>query len=809
MGDTDSTSDLYTARQPPADLDMVSRPIAEAVVALRAVFPGQALPVLHWNEHYVAVPMEVTVELPGRGPIGGIDIREREPIFLLFNRRGYPYKAPLAHSNRKDFPKSKVPHLNPTKPAQPASFCLHRGNLDTWFAEHTVVDLVGRTRSWLRDAARNRLIPRDDVFEPTRPIETTGHALFDPEKFRTIIFSGLSELHGSASYRFVSYELLDKDATAAIGLSGYTARCITVDDAANTKNELQLAQVFNDLANTEEYKKLFRKRLFGVLAWADGNAVSSEYITELPNNLATLLSWTASFGVPLREALQEYLASNLQLLAGIPVTIAIRRPTPVLGSDSDLELITFLIIAGGEHWAKDGEWDTDAEVVVTDHRTPLTPEFARHVSSHARDVALPRTLLLGCGALGSKVALHFARSGQTAMTLVDPAVLSPHNVVRHALGGRHIGKAKAEALKQDIAELYPDETPVSLGLDAKTANALDYLVTDRRNELNEYAHLIDATASMQAFNMLVSAQLPAAMSVARIEIADRGRLGLLSAEGPNRNPRIDDLQVRLFDTALDDSAISNWLAATRDRRETEVGSGLEDVQVGLSCGSATMRLADETVALHAASMTARLRSIFSGQSSVAHGALHCAVIDDAGDVRTTSASVEPVTITTARNDSAWQIRFAAGLVDRMKDALRRARPNETGGILIGLVHAKRRIVYVTRLLDAPRDSAGSPAAFFRGVADLPEAVSEIEKRSGGLLGYVGEWHTHPDGGPDLSTTDLVAVSLLKRQLDRVPLPTHVVVVTPRGAYPHVFEPDAPGLLIRGKFLIVRRYDELR
>lgn len=160
-----------------------------------------------------------------------------------------------------------------------------------------------------------------------------------------------------------------------------------------------------------------------------------------------------------------------------------------------------------------------------------------------------------------------------------------------------------------------------------------------------------------------------------------------------------------------------------------------------------------------------------------------------------------MTVARARNDPGWQVRFAGGLVDRMRDALRQARPSETGGLIIGMVHAKRRIVYVTRLLDAPHDSEGTPMAFVRGVDDLPEAVADIERRSGGLLGYVGEWHTHPTGGPDLSITDLMAAARLKRVLDRVPLPTHIVVVTPRGVYPHVFEAGTDGLLVRGRFRV--------
>ncbi len=132
----------------------------------------------------------------------------------------------------------------------------------------------------------------------------------------------------------------------------------------------------------------------------------------------------------------------------------------------------------------------------------------------------------------------------------------------------------------------------------------------------------------------------------------------------------------------------------------------------------------------------------------------------------------------------------------MKKALHRSQPKETGGILIGMVHSKRRIIYVARLLSAPKDSHRSPECFVRGIRDLPEAVADIESRTGRLLGYVGEWHTHPLGGPNLSPTDISAVATLKKDLDRVPMPTHITVVTPGGIYPHVFEAGSDRLLIR-------------
>jgi hypothetical protein len=65
---------------------------------------------------------------------------------------------------------------------------------------------------------------------------------------------------------------------------------------------------------------------------------------------------------------------------------------------------------------------------------------------------------------------------------------------------------------------------------------------------------------------------------------------------------------------------------------------------------------------------------------------------------------------------------------------------------------------------------------------------EIQDKTGDMLGYVGEWHTHPTGGYQLSPRDLETVEKIQRNLDRVPLPTHIMIVTRRGVYPYVFSP---------------------
>jgi hypothetical protein len=74
--------------------------------------------------------------------------------------------------------------------------------------------------------------------------------------------------------------------------------------------------------------------------------------------------------------------------------------------------------------------------------------------------------------------------------------------------------------------------------------------------------------------------------------------------------------------------------------------------------------------------------------------------------------------------------------------------------------------------------------------NVPEEVSKISLLSGGMIDYVGEWHTHPVGGKRLSAIDEDAVSKIKKVLDPVSRPTLVMIVTKDGLHPYIFEPGS-------------------
>lgn len=64
-------------------------------------------------------------------------------------------------------------------------------------------------------------------------------------------------------------------------------------------------------------------------------------------------------------------------------------------------------------------------------------------------------VILGCGSVGSLVALQLAKSGVGKFLLVDNDIVEYHNLCRHQCGITDVGKYKTEALKERILNINP------------------------------------------------------------------------------------------------------------------------------------------------------------------------------------------------------------------------------------------------------------------------------------------------------------------------------------------------------------------
>lgn len=82
--------------------------------------------------------------------------------------------------------------------------------------------------------------------------------------------------------------------------------------------------------------------------------------------------------------------------------------------------------------------------------------FSRNTGILESDVMLKKgAIILGCGSVGSLVALELARAGVGRFFLIDMDVLEYHNICRHQCGIQDVGKFKTTAIKERILQINP------------------------------------------------------------------------------------------------------------------------------------------------------------------------------------------------------------------------------------------------------------------------------------------------------------------------------------------------------------------
>jgi len=101
----------------------------------------------------------------------------------------------------------------------------------------------------------------------------------------------------------------------------------------------------------------------------------------------------------------------------------------------------------------------------------------------------------------------------------------------------------------------------------------------------------------------------------------------------------------------------------------------------------------------------------------------------------------------------WKVRICDKVVDYIVEQTEMAGKYETGGYLIGQCNLKTKTIHVIDTIEAPEDTIHRDDYLVLGKAGLRKKLSQIERRSGATFGYVGEWHSHPNGPCGFSATD--------------------------------------------------------
>lgn len=190
----------------------------------------------------------------------------------------------------------------------------------------------------------------------------------------------------------------------------------------------------------------------------------------------------------------------------------------------------------------------------------LDPEYAR--------LNATRVAVVGCGSVGSKVAVHLARSGVGKFVLVDGDLLASGNLVRNELDWRAVGMHKSQALASRLQEISADcevtsRTTVLGGQESGGVTAATI------KHISGCDVIIDATADPVVFNLCASIARRAKKPMCWAQVFGGGVGGIVVRSRPELDPAPLAARLRIEAWYADQGVV--WPGEQTSQPYAEVG----------------------------------------------------------------------------------------------------------------------------------------------------------------------------------------------------------------------------------------------
>lgn len=644
-------------------------------------------------------------EIPNRNPVG---LRSPERLAIVVGAGGD--RPPAVLAMRRDFP--AVMHLNATPAGEPRSLCLyfepHRSVMRSW----TAPKFLRRIQWWLLETSQGTLHAADQPLE--LPFFDTGWELVIPADF--------DQLRQRSDLRFFASFI---EPAHLRGTSTLMLRTVAVGNA--------------------------KVEGLGV-AIIDCPPIVQGSRTDIPSTLGAAADELARRGLDLAAMLRDNLWQQIhpkgEALKGASDRFVVMLNMPVCrepGAPPErTQRLALLTAVGrldlglrlGAYTRVDDQIFKDTPIggrvpVEGDWRSLLTlPAAVLDMPNRQAFRALSATpnpgpdsaVIVGAGALGSELLNLWTRSGWGVWTIVDSDHVKPHNLARHAAFSSQVGQPKASAC-QTLVELVH----VSAGAArAIVADACDPNSKDVDAALATADLVVDCSTTVE-FPRLTSGSAHTARH-ASVFLTPNGKGSVLLLEDQARQCRLRTLEAQYYRALLSQS----W-------GQSHLDGHLGSFWSGASCRDISYKLPHSSVVAHAATLAEQLirRHV---QPQAAIQAWH-------RDPETGSIQVfdVPVHVPVVRLRGPLTVHLDQGLEDKLRKLRAVRLPAESGGVLLGYHDLNLGEAVIVDVLPPPPDSRHSTGHFERGVEGLLESYSEVQRRTGNVVGYLGEWHSHPPG----------------------------------------------------------------
>jgi len=711
----------------------------------------------------VTVDVTFAVNLPSEWRQRGVSpsgVGLQEEVRFAFPG-GFPLDPPEV-SLRPDFNRN-LPHMQPWLADGRPVPCIYDGDLAELLHREGLVGILNQTAVWLEHAALGTLIDPEQGWEPVRRDSFRDALVANADFLRDLV-----DRRGGR--RFLEMEYL-----RWTGVDGSPIVHGQVASATVPVNHRSVGNLFGEEAVAGE-PPLWRGRSLALVVWPGKQPsgeliVNDTYLPETVESVSGLKERAALYGCKgdldsglnwLRTCLSSWPPSGPYTMA---VILMARRPFPVIGSTSPIELCPYVLEIGPPHLLA----DSDATVVrAAAHHSAISRELLARMAGLEPPAKAPSWTLVGAGSLGSKLALHLARAGNGPSAIVDKSGMAPHNAARHALlpatGELQIfwTDAKARMLAQAMQGLNQTATPMQTDVTRMLMSGED---TRHAWSKKSWA-VVNATASpvvREAFG--ASSALPA--RVVETSLFAGGRLGLITVEGPDRNPSTTDLMAEFYAILRDQPD----LASIVFNRDASVSRQV----TGQGCGSLTMTMSDGRISLFGAGMSEHLLlRQQEGLPKACGEVLIGRLCEDGLGLAWCAHRIPPTIVVPTANGETWCVHVHPRALSKMQEDISRWPNVETGGVLMGRLSEVARVAHVVDVIEAPEDSRRKSGEFVLGTTGLRQQMQEYSETVDWSLYCLGTWHSHlsPSGPSDKDRATAKAVALARLT------PSIFLIVTP-------------------------------
>lgn len=648
------------------------------------------------------VSFELRVEVPQR-PV--YDVRSRETVSVCFvaGRES----APGVVVTREDFP--DTPHQNIVPEGFPCMLCIDDRPWQDVRAGYTASELVTRISQWFAKAGQGELHGDDQPFDP---------------------FFGYSSPH---------QVIVTSDGMAAM-------------DAGQKLNVWTTDETRRFLLVTSFEADGFPQQVTNIhVVQVDVEPQQMKRIRRAPRNLpglvAMLMDRDPTFVGRLKKSVEDWFDGGKRdddakcifcVLARFP---QIHPRTGEVGGTKPMAFLAEVSpgqigVALGVLDRNDSSHSTDVryvrslfpridigslsnfEVQVAQVHMEMDADAAARITGHdAADKR--RAVLIGAGSLGSTMAELLTREGFFEWTVIDDDALLPHNLSRHILDRSHFGRLKAPSVAERLLSIRSNAAPKAI-----VENVLNETISEGLASAIDGAELIlDASASVPVSRFLSDRDGGARRVCAFF--TPEGGSAVLMMEAADRTTTLRDVEAAYLREVLTNPSLENHFAAGQHMRYTG------------ACRALTSKIPTSRVGV----LTSLIASGLSKGIGSPQPSLRIWSVDEDDAVK--AFRLVPAVSTRIMGD--WKVLIPEGLRDELASRRAAALPNETGGPLLGLIDFEAKIITAVHAPTSPSDSVGKPTSFVRGTIGLRKMIEAAEKRSGGQVRYLGEWHSHPSG----------------------------------------------------------------